>query len=329
LIALTGARREEICALRWCEVDEPAGCLRLETTKTGRSIRPIGRSALRVLSTLPRGPSEWVFPNRAGSGSADLKKQIAGLFDAAGLTDARSHDLRRTFGSLAADEGYGDATIAELLGHARRGVTARHYIRRPDAALLAATDRVAERYLRARCITLPSPPSIRFLPHADYMPRISFPAMLAAVQRPDRAVVAVQITFLDPSGDGKAKVATPRRTVGKLGTGAVRLGLAGDALGLAEGVETALSAMQLSSVPVWACIGAGRMHTVTIPSHVHFLEIFADTDQPGRAAMLKTFERHRADLEVRAQLPHERFKDWNDYLAFQARAPMPWELVPC
>jgi putative DNA primase/helicase len=194
---------------------------------------------------------------------------------------------------------------------------------------IPATGTLAERYLRARCITLPSPPSIRFLPHADYMPRISFPAMLAAVQRPDRAVVAVQITFLDPSGDGKAKVATPRRTVGKLGTGAVRLGLAGDALGLAEGVETALSAMQLSSVPVWACIGAGRMHTVTIPSHVHFLEIFADTDQPGRAAMLKTFERHRADLEVRAQLPHERFKDWNDYLAFQARAPMPWELVPC
>ena len=32
----------------------------------------------------------------------------------AGLRDARSHDLRRTFGSIAADEGYSDATIAEL-----------------------------------------------------------------------------------------------------------------------------------------------------------------------------------------------------------------------
>jgi Phage integrase family len=75
----------------------------------------------------------------------DLKKQISALFDAAGLHDARGHDLRRTFASLAADEGYGDATIGELLGHARRGVTARHYIRRPDAALVAAADRVAER----------------------------------------------------------------------------------------------------------------------------------------------------------------------------------------
>ncbi|MGO8844170.1 MAG: tyrosine-type recombinase/integrase [Methylocella sp.] len=145
LIALTGARREEICALRWREIDWPSGCLRIETTKTGRSIRPIGKAALHVLSTLPRGESEWVFPNRDGTGSADLKKQIANLFNAAGLNDARAHDLRRSFGSLAADEGYGDATIAELLGHAQRGVTARHYIRRPDAALVAAADRVAGR----------------------------------------------------------------------------------------------------------------------------------------------------------------------------------------
>jgi integrase len=65
------------------------------------------------------------------------------------LKDARSHDLRRTFGSVAADEGYSDATIAELLGHSRRGVTQRHYIRRPDAALVAAADRVSARIAAA------------------------------------------------------------------------------------------------------------------------------------------------------------------------------------
>jgi integrase len=102
-----------------------------------------------LLSALPRGPGEWVFPNRDGSGRADLKKAIAALFDLAGLPDARSHDLRRTFASFTAEEDYSDATIAELLGHARRGVTARHYIRRPDAALIAAGDRVAERIAAA------------------------------------------------------------------------------------------------------------------------------------------------------------------------------------
>jgi integrase len=46
---------------------------------------------------------------------------------------------------MAADEGYSDATIAALLGHSQRNVTARHYIRRPDAALIAAADKTAAR----------------------------------------------------------------------------------------------------------------------------------------------------------------------------------------
>ena len=111
-------------------------CLRLETTKTGRSTRPIGKPGRDLLHLLPRLSREWVFPKRSGSCRAELKASIAALFDAAGLMDTRSHDLRRTFGSLAADEGYSDATIAELLGHSRRGVKQRHYIRRPDAALI-------------------------------------------------------------------------------------------------------------------------------------------------------------------------------------------------
>jgi integrase len=149
LLALTGLRREEACGLRWREIDFTTSCLRLEATKTGRSLRPIGKMARALLETLPRGESEFVFPNRGATGSADLKKRIAGIFDAAGLTDARAHDLRRTFASVAADEGYGDATVGELIGHARRGVTSRHYIRRPDAALIAAADRVAERIAAA------------------------------------------------------------------------------------------------------------------------------------------------------------------------------------
>jgi integrase len=145
LIALTGLRREEAGGLRWVEIDERGQCLRLDGSKTGRSTRAIGAPALDLLRTLPRLSDTWVFPNGNRAGSADIKKSIAFLFDAAGLRDARSHDLRRTFASIAADEGYGDATIGELLGHARRGVTARHYIRRPDAALIATADRISAR----------------------------------------------------------------------------------------------------------------------------------------------------------------------------------------
>jgi integrase len=144
LLALTGLRRKEACGLRWREIDELGQSLRLEQSKTGRSIRPVGKPAMELLRSLPRQDGvEWVFPRADSRANADLKKRIAALFDAAGLSDARSHDLRRTFASVAADLGYSDATIAELLGHARRGVTERHYVRRSDPVLLAAADRVS------------------------------------------------------------------------------------------------------------------------------------------------------------------------------------------
>jgi hypothetical protein len=92
-------------------------------------------------------------PEPIPDSSADLQKTYSGYFDAAALNGVRSHDLRRTFASLAADEGYGDATIAELLGHARRGVTARHCIRRPDSALIASADRVSARIAGALSVT--------------------------------------------------------------------------------------------------------------------------------------------------------------------------------
>jgi integrase len=145
LIALTGLRRGEAYGLRWGEVDPDGSCLRLAETKSGRSMRAIGHAAVEHLRSLPRLHDQLVFPNKPGSGPADLKKQIGALFNAASLHDARGHDLRRTFASFAAEEGYGDGVIGELLGHARRGVTARHYIRRPDAALVAAADQVSGR----------------------------------------------------------------------------------------------------------------------------------------------------------------------------------------
>lgn len=149
LIALTALRRGEAYALRWREIDFDGSCLRLESTKTGRSTRPIGKQAINLLKALPQLNDEWVFPNRSGDGPAELKKPIAAIFGAAGLKDARGHDLRRTFASLAAECGYSDATIGELIGHAKRGVTEKHYVRRPDAALVEAATRVSERIASA------------------------------------------------------------------------------------------------------------------------------------------------------------------------------------
>jgi integrase len=119
--------------------------MRLQQTKTGRSVRPIGKAALDLLRSLRRADgAEWVFPRADDAAPAEMKKPMKAILAAAGL-GLGAQALRRTFASVASDAGFGDATIAELLGHSRRGVTERHYVRRSDPIMVAAADKVAER----------------------------------------------------------------------------------------------------------------------------------------------------------------------------------------
>ena len=187
----------------------------------------------------------------------------------------------------------------------------------PDPAALEiwlaaspAPGSVVELYLRNRGITLSAPPSLRCGSRL-HLDRYHMPAMVAAVQRPDGKIVAVQTTLLTSAGK-KATVATPRITTGALGAGAVRFAKAGDVLGLAEGTESALSAMQLTGVPTWASLGAGRMHRVAVPDTVRELHIFADADDPGRAAAERTAHENR-HRRVVIRFPPDGCGDWNDF----------------
>ncbi len=145
IIALTGARRQEIVGLRWSEIDEANSCLRLAQTKTGKSMRPLGNAALDLIKKLPRIKGcDFVFPNVKLKGSADYKKAFSEIFSASRLSEVSSHDLRRTYASKAAEMGFSDSTISEMIGHARRGVTQIHYVHLPDARLVAAADAVSE-----------------------------------------------------------------------------------------------------------------------------------------------------------------------------------------
>lgn len=112
---------------------------------------------------------------------------------------------------------------------------------------------------------------------------------------------------------------TPRLTIGALGSGAVRLGLAGEGLGLAEGTETGLSAMQMFGIPVWCSLGAGRMHSVAIPNTVRELHIFADDDESGRAAAQRVVTAHW-HRKVIVHYPPLGCNDWNDALAQKVSA---------
>ena len=105
------------------------------------------------------------------------------------------------------------------------------------------------------------------------------------------------------------------RTCGVLGNGSVKFHWPEQGvLGLAEGVEDALSATHLFGVPCWATLGAGRLDKVWIPSEVHEVWLFGDNDAVGRAAVKRATSRFRREgRTVKVRIPIE-CKDWNEYL---------------
>ncbi len=146
LLALTGCRRNEIVGLRWAELDVAGQALRLQDSKEGASVRPIGATALDVAASLPRDDGALLLfpaPRRApGEAYGGLKGAWRAVIGRAGLQAVTPHTLRHSFASVAGDLGYSESTIGALLGHASGSVTGR-YTHHLDAVLIAAADRVA------------------------------------------------------------------------------------------------------------------------------------------------------------------------------------------
>ena len=108
--------------------------------------------------------------------------------------------------------------------------------------------------------------------------------MVAGVQDVAGRVVGIHRTYLLPGGRGKAGVQQPRMALGPIAGGAVRLAAAGNKLGLAEGIETGLSVMQATGLPMWACLSTSGIKGVILPSQVREVVLCADGDEPGQAA---------------------------------------------
>ncbi|MEH6809415.1 MAG: site-specific integrase [Hyphomonas oceanitis] len=141
LLSLTGARRGEIMELRWSEIDFERGFLRLDATKSGKSIRPISGAAQKLLSEAPRVHETWVFPDAKGTGPYQgLPKIWREVREAAGLEDFRMHDLRHSFASFGAANGLSLPIIGALLGHKNTSTTQRYAHLTDIAARQAAND---------------------------------------------------------------------------------------------------------------------------------------------------------------------------------------------
>jgi hypothetical protein len=182
-----------------------------------------------------------------------------------------------------------------------------------DAHPLEGT--LAARYLMQRALSAGSA-ELRYHPRTACGPlagAVFLPAMLAAV-RDDNGIVAVHRTFLDPISARLGSIADPKRALGHLGGGAVRLAPSGRTLGLAEGIENALAATLLTGIPCWATLGTERFARVRLPSGLKRLVLFLDHDGGGMRA--DRLARTVADpqLIVESRIPRLVGTDWNDVL---------------
>ncbi len=161
----------------------------------------------------------------------------------------------------------------------------------------------------------------RFIRHVEqcrYKDAGYHPAMVAKVIAPDGKPSTLHKTYLTPFG-GKADVPEPRLLMpGEFAKGAaVRLAPPAATLGIAEGIETALSATQLYRVPCWAALNAGRLMEWIPPEEATEIVIFGDNDAnfTGQQAAFALARRlTHAKLSVRVEIPPDVDSDWNDAL---------------
>jgi hypothetical protein len=165
---------------------------------------------------------------------------------------------------------------------------------------------------------------LRFHPHAWRKAAYGLhgPAMLALMTHPlTGRPSGTHVTYLHPSGTGKADGDRPKIMLGRAGV----IRLVPDAevtmgLGLAEGIETALAVMQRSGwQPVWAASSAGAIGRFPVLPGIEALTIFADADGPGMEAA-RACCRAWAEAGRDARLVAPPAGDWDDALPHRRAA---------
>lgn len=140
LLALTGARRNEILELTWSAVDFDRAELVLADSKTGPKRIPLPAPALALLREAPRVQGNpYVCPGeRDGGRFYGLQRPWDRIRTRAGLPDVRLHDLRHTHAATAVSAGLALPLVGKLLGHAHAATTQRYAHLRDEPVRAAA-----------------------------------------------------------------------------------------------------------------------------------------------------------------------------------------------
>lgn len=153
---LTGARREEIAAIRWEDVDFKWGSLTIRDKVEGERTIPLTPYVAALFLDLKRQndtpppkhrilrgkriendlenwkPSPWVFFSRSESGHiAEPRAAHHRALAIAGLPSISIHGLRRSFGTLAEWCECPVGIVAQIMGHKPSATAEKHYRVRP------------------------------------------------------------------------------------------------------------------------------------------------------------------------------------------------------
>lgn len=136
LSLLTGARRANLLAMRWQDVNLAEHVWRIQETKNGTpqnvTLSPEAVSILQARKKTAEKLAVFVFPGSGASGHIEEpKKAVIRVMERAGIPYGRGvengvtlHDLRRTLGSWQAKTGASLAIIGKSLNHKSQQATA-------------------------------------------------------------------------------------------------------------------------------------------------------------------------------------------------------------
>ncbi|MFA5924049.1 MAG: integrase family protein [Methylococcaceae bacterium] len=130
-LLLTGARRNELAALRWQDVDFKWKSLALRDKVEGERTIPLTPYVEYLISSLPRR-NEFVFSSpAAASGRLEEPRILHNKALAAAALPALSlHGLRRSFSSLSEWVEVPAGIAAQIMGHKPSAIAEKHYIQR-------------------------------------------------------------------------------------------------------------------------------------------------------------------------------------------------------
>jgi len=124
---LTGARRGNVLAMKWEDVNLERATWTIPDTKAGIAVTvPLVPEAVALLVERQAGAKgPYVFPSNSKTGHlVEPKVAWTRLLKRAGIEDLHMHDLRRTLGSWQASQGASLTIIGKSLGHRNVSTTA-------------------------------------------------------------------------------------------------------------------------------------------------------------------------------------------------------------